>query len=182
MALETWNLDPIHSFIHFSLRHFVVSRIHGRFTKWGGTIQLDQQQPASSNVSIRIDVNSIDTGDPRRDDHLKKPEFFDTEKYPEMTFQSTEIETAGPDRYRVTGGLTLRGITQPVTLDVEHGGQVKDMWGNLRGGFSIQGKIDRRDFGLSFAGTTENGTPILGNDIAILIDAEAVRVAAQSAS
>jgi polyisoprenoid-binding protein YceI len=181
MALETWNIDPVHSSIHFSIRHLVISKIHGRFTKWGGTIEFDEQHPASSKVNIQIDVDSIDTNDPKRDGHLKTPDFFDAEHHPQITFASTKVEPKAANEYRVAGDLTIRGITHPVTLEVEHGGQVKDMWGNNRGGFGIKGVIDRRDFGMAFAGTTESGAAILGDKIDIAIDAEAIKAAAQAA-
>jgi polyisoprenoid-binding protein YceI len=181
MALQTWNIDPVHSSIHFSIRHLVISKIHGKFTKWGGVIQFDDQQPAASKVDIQIDVKSIDTNDPKRDAHLMSPDFFDAEQHPQITFSSTKVEQAGPNEYRVTGDLTLRGVAKPVTLEVEHGGEVKDMWGNHRGGFSIEGHIDRRDFGMSFAGTTESGAAILGDKIDMAIDVEAIKAAAQAA-
>jgi polyisoprenoid-binding protein YceI len=181
VALETWQVDPVHSYLQFNIRHFVVSKVHGRFTKWGGTIQLDDQQPANSKVNIEIDVNSIDTGDARRDGHLKTADFFDTEKYPQITFESTKIEPAGTNEYRVTGDLTIRGVSNPVTLEVEHGGEVKDPWGNQRGGFSIKGSFDRRDFGLSFNQTLEGGGPALGDKIELVSDLEATKAAAQAA-
>jgi polyisoprenoid-binding protein YceI len=181
VALETWQVDPVHSYLQFNIRHFVVSKVHGRFTRWGGTIQLDDQQPANSKVNIEIDVNSIDTGDARRDGHLKTADFFDTEKYPQITFESTKIEPAGTNEYRVTGDLTIRGVSNPVTLEVEHGGEVKDPWGNQRGGFSIKGSFDRRDFGLSFNQTLEGGGPALGDKIELVSDLEATKAAAQAA-
>lgn len=181
MAVETWQIDPVHSYLHFSIRHFVVSKVHGRFTKWGGAIQLDSQQPTNSKVDIQIDANSIDTGDARRDGHLKTADFFDTEKYPEITFESTKIESAGTDRYSVTGNLTIKGVSKPVTLHVEHGGEVKDPWGNQRGGFSIKGSFDRRDFGLSFNQMLEGGGPALGDTIEMVADLETTKAAAQAA-
>jgi polyisoprenoid-binding protein YceI len=181
VAVETWQIDPVHSYLQFNIRHFVVSKVHGRFTKWGGTIQIDDRQPANSKVNIEIDVNSIDTGDARRDGHLKTADFFDTEKYPQMTFESTKIEPVGTNQYRVTGNLTIRGVSKPVTLEVEHGGEVKDPWGNQRGGFSIKGSFDRRDFGLNFNQTLEGGGPALGDKIELVSDVEATKAAAQAA-
>jgi polyisoprenoid-binding protein YceI len=181
VAVETWQIDPVHSYLQFNIRHFVVSKVHGRFTKWGGTIQIDDQQPTNSKVNIEIDVNSIDTGDVRRDSHLKVADFFDTEKYPQITFESTKIEPAGANEYRVTGNLTIKGVSNPVTLEVEHGGEVKDPWGNQRGGFSIKGSFDRRDFGLSFNQTLEGGGPALGDKIELVSDLEATKAAAQAA-
>ncbi len=181
MAQETWQIDPVHSCIHFSIRHFVVSKIHGRFTKWGGTMQLDEASPASSKVEVHIDASSIDTNDPRRDGHLQGADFFNVAQYPEITFVSTKVEPAGGDRYRVTGDLTLRGITRPVTLEVEHGGTVKDPWGNNRGGFGLKGSIDRKEFGLTFNQVLEGGGVALGDTVDFSIDVEAVKAAGAAA-
>lgn len=175
MALETWQVDPVHSCIHFSIRHFVVSKIHGRFTKWGGTLHLDEASPAASQVEIHIDVDSIDTNDPKRDAHIKGADFFDVAQYPEIIFKSTHVASAGKDRYRVEGNLTLRGVTKPMVFDVESGGTVKDPWGNNRGGFSLNGSLNRKDFGLSFNQTLEGGGPALGDTVDFSIDVEAVK-------
>ena len=175
MALETWQIDPVHSHIHFSIRHFVISKIHGRFTKWGGTLQLDEQSPAASKAEIHIDVNSIDTNDANRDGHLKTPDFFDTARYPEITFKSTSVQANGPNRYRVNGDMTMRGVTSPATLDVESGGQVKDPWGHTRCGFSVKGSVDRKAFGLSFNQVLEAGGLALGETVDVAIDLEAVK-------
>jgi polyisoprenoid-binding protein YceI len=182
MAVETWQIDPVHSHIHFSIRHFVISKIHGRFTKWGGTVQFDEHVPANSKVEVSIEAASIDTNDPKRDGHLKTPDFFDTERYPHITFVSTKAEAAGGDHYRVTGDLTMRGVTHPVAFDVEYGGSVKDPWGNNRGGFSIKGSIERKDFGLAFNQVLEGGGLALGEKVDFAIDLEAVKTAAQAAS
>ncbi len=182
MAQEKWQIDPVHSCIHFSIRHMVVSRIHGRFTKWGGTIQLDDQNPAASQVEVHIDASSIDTNDANRDGHLKADSFFDVAKYPEITFKSTKVEATGKDQFRVTGDLTLRGVTKPVTLDVEHGGSVKDPWGNQRGGFSVKGTINRNDFGVSFNAVLEAGGVALGDKVDFSIDIEATKVMQAAAS
>ena len=177
MALETWQIDPVHSHIHFSIRHFVISRIHGRFTKWGGTLQLDEQSPSASKAEIHIDVNSIDTNDANRDGHLKTPDFFDTARYPEITFKSTSIDSAGPNRYRVHGDMTMRGVTSPATLEVETGGQVKDPWGHTRSGFSVRASVDRKAYGLSFNQVLEAGGLALGETVDVAIDLEAVKSA-----
>lgn len=176
MAKETWQVDPVHSCIHFSIRHMVVSRIHGRFTKWGGAIQLDDASPASSQVEIHIDASSVDTNDPNRDGHLKADAFFDVANYPEITFKSTRVEPAGEGKFSVTGDLTLHGVTKPVTLEVEHGGNVKDPWGNQRGGFSVKGAINRHDFGVSFNAVLEAGGVALGDKVEFSIDVEATKV------
>ena len=181
MAIETWQVDPVHSCIHFSVPHCMVSKIHGRFTKWSGTIQLDDQAPASSSVEIHIDASSIDTNEPNRDGHLKGTDLFNVAQYPEITFKSTKVESSGKDQYKVTGDFTLKGVSKPVVLEVDHGGSVKDPWGNSRGGFSVKGSIDRKDFGLTFNMPLEGGGFVLGDKVDFSIDVEAVKAAAQAA-
>jgi polyisoprenoid-binding protein YceI len=176
LALEMWRIDPAHSCIHFAIRYLGISKIHGRFTKWGGTVQFDEAAPTASQVEVRIDATSVDTNEPNRDGHLQTPDFFNTAQYPEITFKSMRVEAAGKDRYRVTGDLSMRGMTKSITLEVEHGGSAKDPWGNQRGGFSLSGAIDRRDFGLSLHHVLENGAPVLGETVEFSIDLEAVKV------
>jgi polyisoprenoid-binding protein YceI len=175
LALEMWRIDPAHSCIHFAIRYLGISKIHGRFTKWGGTVQFDEAAPTASQVEVRIDATSVDTNEPKRDGHLQTPDFLNTAQYPEITFKSMRVEAAGKDRYRVTGDLSMRGMTKSITLEVEHGGGAKDPWGNERGGFSLKGAIDRRDFGLSFHHVLENGAPVLGETVEFTIDLEAVK-------
>lgn len=175
MATETWQIDPVHSGIHFSIRHFVVGKVHGRFAKLGGTIQLDEATPANSKVDVFIDAASVDTNEPNRDNHLKGADFFNVAEHPQITFKSTRVEAAGKDKFRVTGDLTLRGVKKSITLDVEHGGNVKDPWGNNRGGFSLKTQVNRKDFGISFNQTLEGGGPALGDTIDLSIDVEATK-------
>lgn len=182
MATETWQIDPVHSGIHFSIRHFVVGRVHGRFTKLGGTIQIDEANPANSKVEAHIDADTVDTNDAKRDGHLKTADFFNVAEYPEITFKSTRVEAAGKDKFHVTGDLTLRGVKKPITLDVEHGGTVKDPWGNNRGGFSMKTQINRKDFGITFNQLLEGGGPALGDAIDITIDVEATKAMQATAS
>src|SRR5947208_1340 len=126
MALGTWNIDPSHSAIAFSVRHMVVSKTRGRFTKWSGQLRFDAETPAASSVEVNIDPASLDTADAQRDAHLRSPDFFDVEKYPSASFRSTKVEVTAEDRYRVTGNLTIHGITKPVILDVGYEGSGKD--------------------------------------------------------
>jgi polyisoprenoid-binding protein YceI len=182
VALEVWRIDPAHSGIHFAIRYLGVSKIHGRFTKWAGTVQFDPASPASSQVEIQIDAASIDTNEPKRDRHLQTPDFLDVTRYPEITFKSTRVEATGGDRYRVTGDLSMRGVTKSVTLEVEHGGSVKDPWGNNRSGFSLNGVIDRRDFGMTFNALLEGGSPLLGDQVEFSIDLEAMKAMEAAAS
>src|SRR5438105_11363750 len=136
MALNTWNIDPSHSAIAFAIRHMVVSKTRGRFTKWSGELQFDADQPRASSVQATIDPASIDTADAQRDAHLRSADFFDVEKFPTASFRSTKIEDLGGDHYRVIGDLTVHGVTKSVALDSIFEGSAKDPWGGERAGFS----------------------------------------------
>src|SRR3974390_645066 len=125
---KAWNIDLAHSGVNFSVRHMVISKVRGRFTKYTGKLELDEQDLTRSTVDIRIDASSIDTGVADRDAHLRSTDFFDVEKFPELTFASMRIEKVSGDRYRVLGDLTIRGTTREVPLDVELGGKGRDPW------------------------------------------------------
>src|SRR5437867_6991780 len=134
----TWDFDLAHSNLGFSVRHLVISKVHGRFARWTGTLTLDEARPERSQVEVRVEAGSIDTHEPKRDAHLRSADFFDTEKYPEITFRSTRLEQGGEDHYRLSGDLTIHGVTRPVRLEVEALGRTKDPWGGERMGFSAK--------------------------------------------
>jgi polyisoprenoid-binding protein YceI len=182
MALGTWNIDPSHSTIAFSVRHMVVSKTRGRFNKWSGKLRFDAENPAASSVEVDIDPASLDTGDAQRDAHLRSPDFFDVEKHPTASFRSSKVEVAGEDRYRVTGNLTVHGITQPVVLDVTYEGSGKDPWGGERAGFSATTTIDRKHFGLEWNKALETGGLLVGEKVELNLEIEAVKQAAQQAA
>src|SRR3954468_22739878 len=145
MNTSNWNIDAVHSGIGFSIRHMVVSKIRGRFARFSGNLVLDDDGDLTkSAVEATIDVSSIDTGVPQRDTHLRSADFFEVERFPEMKFRSTRIEKESGERYRVTGGLTLRDISREIVLDVEHGGRAKDPWGNERTGFIATTAFEQR--------------------------------------
>ncbi len=177
MATKSWDIDVSHSAIHFWVRHMVISKVHGRFAKWAGTIALDEQDLTRSTVDVRIDASSIDTQVADRDTHLKSADFLDVTKYPELTFRSKRIEKAGAD-YRVVGDLTLHGVTREVTLQAEFAGSGKDPWGNTRAGFSAKASLDRRDYGLVWNAALEAGGVLVGEKVEITIELEAVKPAA----
>src|SRR5262245_21737846 len=135
MTTNNWNIDAAHSGISFSVRHMVFSKVRGRFTKYSGTLDLDDGDLTRSVIDATIDASSIDTGTPQRDEHLRSADFFDVAVLPELRFRSKHIEELGDARYRVTGELTIRDVTREVSLDVEYGGRAKDPWGNERIGF-----------------------------------------------
>ncbi|HSD21507.1 MAG TPA: YceI family protein [Anaeromyxobacter sp.] len=172
-----WDIDVGHSAIHFWVRHMIISKVHGRFARWSGAIQLDQQDLARSSVDVRIDTASIDTQVGDRDTHLRSADFLDVAKYPEMTFRSKRIEKVG-DGYRVVGDLSLHGVVREVTLEAEFAGVGKDPWGNQRAGFSAKASLDRRDYGLVWNAALETGGVLVGEKVEIAIELEAVKKAA----
>ncbi|HSN14702.1 MAG TPA: YceI family protein [Anaeromyxobacteraceae bacterium] len=170
----TWSVDPSHSTVGFSVRHLVISNVKGEFGKYTGKVQLDDRDVARSSVEASIDVGSIDTRSADRDGHLKSPDFFDVAKYPTITFKSTKVAKAGKDRLRVTGDLTLHGVTKPLTLDVSTGPEVKGLYGEIRRGYAATAKIDRKDFGLVWNKLVEAG-PAIGDEVTITLELEAVK-------
>jgi polyisoprenoid-binding protein YceI len=176
-----WDIDVGHSAIHFWVRHMVISKVHGRFARWSGSVELDEQDLTRSSVDVRIDTSSIDTQVADRDAHLKSPDFLDVAKFPELTFRSKRIEKAGGG-YRVVGELTLHGVTREVTLDAEFAGTGKDPWGNQRAGFSAKASLDRREFGLVWNAALETGGVLVGEKVEITIELEAVKKVAAASS
>ncbi len=169
----TWTIDPGHAGVTFVGRHFGLTKIRGRFTGVTGTV-LSAGDVEQSTVEVTIDMTSVDSGDQTRDDHLRSPDFFDVERYPEATFRSTALTTSG-GRGRLTGDLTIRNVTRPVELDVEYAGQVTDPWGNDRIVFSAAGVINREDWGLTWNMVLEAGGLLVSKEIRLEIDVELVR-------
>jgi polyisoprenoid-binding protein YceI len=174
MALEKWNIDVVHSTIGFTVRHLMVSKVHGLFTKWNGTFDFDEQNPANSHVAVQIELSSIDTREPQRDAHLKSGDFFEVEKFPQMTFKSTSV-AGSKDHFKVTGDLTLRGVTKPVVLDVEYAGRATHPQMGERAGFSAHGSINRKDFGIVFNQVLDTGGVALSEKVDINIEIEATK-------
>ena len=175
MAAEKWNIDNVHSSIEFTVRHLLVSKVRGRFTRWGGAFLYDEKNPTASSVDVQIDVASVDTHEAQRDAHLRSGDFFEAEKHPTITFKSTGVDARGGGALAVRGDLTIRGVTRPVVLDVELGGHVKDPWGNDRVGFAATTSIDRKDFGITFNQVLDMGGVALGEKVDIAIEIEATR-------
>ena len=171
---DTWNLDPVHSSITFSARHMMISDVKGQFDKFSGTITIDGSDPSTAKIDVTIDASSVDTHSDKRDMHLRSPDFLDATKYPTITFKSTKIEPAGSN-WKVTGDLTLHGVTKPVVLDVTGPSAQIMMMGAPRRGASATTKIDRQAFGVSFNKTLDSGGLVVGNEIPISIEVEAVK-------
>jgi polyisoprenoid-binding protein YceI len=180
-APTTWNLDPTHSQVGFSVKHLVISNVRGEFRKYEGKVVLDDADVSRSTVQATIDVSSLDTRVADRDTHLRSPDFFDAAKYPTITFRSTKVEMAGKDALKVTGDLTLHGVTKPVVLDVATTPEVKGMYGETRRAFAATTKIDRKDFGLTWNKVVEAG-PAVGDQVAISLDLEVVKDQPKTAS
>jgi polyisoprenoid-binding protein YceI len=181
MANNRWDIDVGHSAIHFWVRHMVISKVHGRFARWSGTVDLDPQDLARSSVQVRIEAASIDTQVADRDAHLRSADFLDAAKHPEIAFVSRRVE-GGAGGLRITGDLTLHGVTREVTLDAEFAGTGKDPWGNERAGFSARATLDRRDYGLVWNAALETGGVLVGEKVEISIELEAVKKAAEKAA
>jgi polyisoprenoid-binding protein YceI len=174
MALGTWNIDASHSGIHFSIRHLVIAKVRGKFTKFSGALELDEADLTKSKVSVEIDVASIDTGEAQRDGHLKSGDFFDVEKFPKATFTSKSIAKNG-DNYDVTGDFTLHGTTKEIVLHATFEGKGKDPWGGERAGFGAKTTINREDFGLKWNQALEAGGVVVGTKAELEIEVEAVK-------
>lgn len=174
--MTTYTIDPAHSSADFKVRHLMVSNVRGEFSGVSGTVQFDRENPANSKIEAKIDVNTIQTRDAQRDAHLKSPDFFDVEKYPTITFVSKKVAKNGSDDYKVTGDLTIHGVTKEVVLDVEDvAPEAKDPWGNVKTGASAKTKINRKDFGLVWNVGLETGGVLVGEDVQIHLDLELAR-------
>lgn len=177
----TWNIDPTHSTIGFSIRHMVFSKVRGRFLTYTGAIQLDDDV-AKSWVEVTIDAASIDTGTAQRDNHLRSADFFDVENFPALRFRSTRVEDPGAGRLRVIGELTIRDTTREITLEADPAGRGMDPWGNERIGFTAKTSFDRKDFGLGWNQLLEAGGVLVGDRVDVELDVQAVNTAARDAA
>jgi polyisoprenoid-binding protein YceI len=173
----TYQIDPAHSGVHFSIRHLMISTVRGSFSGVKGTIVHDPENPLATTLEAEVDIRTINTNDEKRDGHLKSADFFDVEKYPVMTYKSSKVTKGDSTDYTVVGDLTLHGVTKPVTLTVdETSDPVKDPWGNTRVGATAKAKLSRSDFGLVWNAAMETGGVMLGDDVKIEFDIEMVRV------
>jgi len=182
MTATTWDFDLSHSSVNFHVRHLMVSKVHGRFQQWGGSLVIDSDDITKSKVDVTIEVASIDTKEEKRDAHLKSADFFDVEKFPQLTFKSTAVKKISDEELEVTGDLTIHGDTKSVVLKVESNGQIKDPWGGTRAGFSAKTSISRKEFGLHYNALLEAGGVVIGDKIDITLEIEAVQKAATQAA
>jgi polyisoprenoid-binding protein YceI len=171
----TWNLDASHSHAGFGVRHLMISTVRGEFRQLSGTLQYDAANVEGSNVSVTIQAGSIDTREANRDAHLKSADFFETEKYPELTFNSTAWQHKNDDELLIKGNLTMHGVTREVALTAERTPEMKDPWGGTRVGFTGKTKINRKDFGLHYNAALEAGGVVVGEEVTISLEAEFVK-------
>jgi polyisoprenoid-binding protein YceI len=173
-----WSIDPAHSAAHFSVRHLMISNVRGEFTKLTGSALIDPADVTKSSVEVTIEADSINTREPQRDAHLRSADFFDVANYPTLSFRSKRAELAGADEIKLTGDLTIRGVTKEVTFNVEGPTPaIKDPWGNMRAGITASTKIDRKTFGMVFNALTETGGIVVGDEVKITIEAELIQQA-----
>jgi polyisoprenoid-binding protein YceI len=175
-ATSTWQIDPAHTAAQFSVRHLAISTVRGAFSKVTGTVIFDDKDSSKSSVDVTIDVSTVDTREPNRDKDLMSDHFFDVAHYPTMIFKSTKVEQAGVGKLKVTGNLTIHGVTKEVVLDVDGpSAPVKDPWGNQRAAVNATTKINRQDYGVKWNATMDNGGVVVGDDVSINIDAEMIQ-------
>jgi len=174
MAADTYSIDPVHSKVGFAVRHMVISNVEGRFTDFAGTIVYDEEDPAKSSVRVTIKVASINTDNQKRDAHLKSPEFFDVEKYPEITFVSKKVSKTD-DGFVAVGDLTIRDMTREIELPFVIHGVVQDPWGNTRLGAEADVTVNRLDYGMTWSKKLDSGGLVLGEKVKIHLAVEAVK-------
>jgi polyisoprenoid-binding protein YceI len=173
---STWQIDPVHTNIQFTVRHLMISNVKGVFHKFNGTFEIDDKDIKKTKASAVIDTASIDTGIDKRDEDLRSANFFEVVKYPTMTFVSKKFTRVGTNKFKMTGDLTMHGVTREVVLDMEGLGTiVKDPWGGMRRGATLVTRINRKDFGLTYNKVLETGGVMVGDDVAVNIEVELVK-------
>lgn len=172
-----WALDSTHSELVFKVRHMMITNVKGEFRKFDASILSTGTDFTKSSIDVTIDAASIFTNEDKRDGHLKSADFFDVENYPTLTFKGTSFKKVGEDEYKLTGELTIKGVSKEVELDVEFGGINKDPWGNEKAGFSLEGKINRKDFGLNWNAALETGGVLVSEEVKISAEVQFVKQA-----
>jgi polyisoprenoid-binding protein YceI len=175
MAVTKWTVDPMHSLVQFKVRHLMITNVTGTFQHFDGTIEAEGEDFQKGKVNFTIKVDSIDTTNDQRDTHLKGDDFFSADKFPEIKFVSTSFKKLSGEEFELTGNLTIRDKTNPVTFNVEYGGVAQDFYGNTKAGFSVTGKIARKDFGLVWNGVTEAGSVVVSDEVKLSADLQFLR-------
>lgn len=174
-VLTKWSIDPTHSEITFKVKHLVISTVTGTFNSFDGTLEAENNNFEDAQISFEADINSIDTNNSDRDTHLKSDDFFNAAEYPKMTFESTSFTNTGDDEYKLTGNLTIRGITKEITLNATYGGTVVDPYGQTKAGFEVSGKINRKEYGLKWSAVTEAGSVVVSDEVKLLMSVQFVK-------
>lgn len=175
--MATYKIDPAHSEITFKIKHLMITNVSGSFSKFDATMDSNAEDFSDASISFEADVDSISTNNEQRDTHLKSADFFHAEQFPKITFKSTAFEKDDDNKYKMKGDLTIFGITKPVSLNVEHGGNVIDPWGQKKEGFEIEGKIKRSDFGLKWNALTEAGGAVVSDEVRLVLNVQMVKQA-----
>ncbi len=167
-----WAIDPTHSEVLFKVKHLVISTVTGTFKKFDGSIESENDDFTDAKVNFTLDVNSIDTNQEQRDGHLKSDDFFSADKFPQIVFNSTSFKKIASNNYKLIGELTMKGTTKTVELDAEYGGSATDFYGNLKAGFEVSGKVNRKDFGLNWNGITEAGAIVVSEEVKLFFNVQ----------
>ncbi|MDB5191248.1 MAG: YceI family protein [Segetibacter sp.] len=175
--MATYKIDPAHSDVMFKVKHLMISTVTGIFKTFDATLEVDENDLTKATASFEADIDSVDTKSADRDAHLKSDDFFNAEKFPKMTFKSTSIEKVSNEEYTLKGDLTIRDVTKPVSLKVDFNGDVVDPWGMERKGFEINGKINRKDFGLKWSAVTEAGGVVVADEVRLVLNVEMIKQA-----
>lgn len=177
MANTKWAIDPAHSEVLFKVRHMMVSKVTGQFKTFNATVETEGDDFTTAKVHFTADINSISTNNEQRDGHLRTGDFFDAENHPQITFESSRMEKADDENYKMHGTLTMRGVSKEVVLNVEFGGIAQNPWGQTIAGFTIDGKVNRKDYGVSFSMVSETGSIVIGDEVTLHAQAEFVKQA-----
>ncbi|MGE7777839.1 YceI family protein [Chitinophaga sp. NPDC101104] len=175
--MATWKIDPAHSEVEFKVKHLMITNVTGHFAQFDGTVTATKDDFTDAVISFEADVNSISTKNSQRDEHLKSPDFFDAPNHPKLTFTSTGVEKIDADSFVLKGDLSIRGVTKPVALNVEYSGITIDPYGQTKAGFELTGKINRKDFGLSWSATTEAGGLVVSDEVRLIAAVQIIKQA-----
>ncbi len=175
METIKWALEPSHSEVQFKVKHLMISNVTGEFHKFNANVETEGNDFTTAKVHFTADIDSISTKNEQRDGHLKSPDFFDAANHPQLTFDSTGMEKVSDEEYKLHGNLTMRGTTKPITLKVEYGGTIQDPWGMTRAGFTVEGKVNRKEYGLAWHAVTEAGGIVVSDDVRLHANVEFVK-------
>lgn len=175
--MATYKIDPSHSELHFKIRHLMITTVTGSFSSYDAVMQSSKEDFSDAVIHFEADINSITTGAEQRDNHLKSDDFFNAEKFPKLIFDSANFTKTGGDEYKLEGNLTIRDYTKPVTLHVNYGGTITDPYGQEKSGFEINGKINRKEFGLTWNGVTEAGGIVVSDEVKLVLNVQMIKQA-----